>query len=112
MSSDPCSPIPWLADVSGEVVTVVDASVDPAREQDLRDGYRQMMEAPKPDGLLRTELLRGQGGAWRIQTTWRDREVLLAQRSSGRPPAALELLDRVGAQHSHAVFTIEDGFSA
>lgn len=96
--------------MSGEVVTVVEATVDPDREEDLLDGYRRMIEGPKPDGLLRTELLRGQEGQWRIQTTWRDRDALIAMRNSGSPPAALELLDRVAAEHSHGVFTVEESY--
>lgn len=98
--------------MSHKVVTVIDATVDREREQDLLDGYRRIKEAPKPDGLLHSELLRGQGGAWRIQTTWRDRDALMAVRSSRRPPAALELLDRVGAEHSHGVFTVEESYQA
>lgn len=89
------------------VVTAVDARVDPKREDDLLEGFRQLNEGQKPDGLLRSELLRGQGGAWRIQTTWRDRDALMAVRNSGKSPGALELLDRLGAEHSHAVFSIE-----
>lgn len=89
------------------VVTAIDAVVDPKREDDLLGGFQELNEAQKPDGLLRSELLRGQGGAWRIQTTWRDRDALLAVRNSGTPPAALALLDRLGAEHSHAVFSVE-----
>jgi len=95
-----------------EVVTVVDAMVDREREQDLIDGYRQMKQAPKPDGFVRSELLRGQEGRWRIQTTWRDRDALIALRKSGAAPAALELLDRVGAEHSHGVLSVEESFHA
>ncbi len=98
--------------MSSRIVTVVDATVASEREADLLDGYRRMMDAPKPDGLLRSELLRGQGGRWRIQTTWRDRDALIAVRMSGRPPAALELLDGVGAEHSHDVFSVEDSYQA
>ncbi len=91
-------------------MTVVDAAVASDREQDLLDGYRQLKEGPQPDGLLRSELLRGQDGMWRMQTTWRDRDALMAVRSSGRPPAALELFDRIGATHSHGVFAVEDSY--
>jgi len=98
--------------MSSPIVTVVDATVPAAREAELLEGYRQMSESPKPEGLLRSELLRGQEGAWRIQTTWRDRESLMALRQSGVRPAALDLLDGLGAEHSHAVFTIEQGFEA
>jgi hypothetical protein len=95
--------------VSAEIVTAIDATIDQDREQDLLDGYRQIMASPKPDGLLHSELLRGQGGLWRIQTTWRDRDALMAVRNSGRPPA-LELLDRMHAEHSHGVFTVEASY--
>jgi len=90
------------------VVTAIDAKVEEDREDDLCDGFRQISEGEQPDGLLRSELLRRQSGAWRIQTTWRDRDALMAVRNSGKPPAALELLDRLGAEHSHAVFSIEE----
>jgi hypothetical protein len=98
--------------MSQRVVTVVDAIVDPEREKELLDGFRELTQSYKPDGLLYSQLLRGQGGAWRIQTTWRDRDALLAVRTAGNPPAALELLDRLGVEHSHAVFTIEQSHEA
>jgi hypothetical protein len=93
-----------------QVVTVVDAQVDPAREDDLLDGYRRLNESEQPLGLVRSELLRGQGGYWRIQTTWQDLEALMALRSTGRPPAALELFESVGAEHTHAWFTVEQSY--
>lgn len=94
------------------VVTTIDATVQTEREQDLLAGFVEMIQALKPDGLLRTELLRGQAGAWRIQTTWRDRDALMAVRNSGMPPAALALLDRLGAEHSHGVFSVEQSYNA
>ena len=42
------------------VVTTVDTTVPPEREQELLDGFRQLNEGDKPDGLLRSELLRGE----------------------------------------------------
>jgi len=57
-------------------------------------------------------LRRGQGGPWRSQTTWRDADALMAVRNSGEPPAALQLLDALGAQHTHAVFSIEQSHTA
>jgi hypothetical protein len=71
-----------------------------------------MIAGDRPDGLIRSELLRGQDGAWRIQTTWRDLDAIRALRMSGRPPAALELLDRLGAEHTHAAFTVEEALGA
>ncbi len=98
--------------MSATVITTIDTTIQPEREQELRDGFRQLNDGPKPDGLVRSELLRGQGGAWRLQTTWRGLDALLAVRNSGEPPAALALLDRLGAEHSHAVFTVEQSHDA
>ncbi len=44
--------------------------------------------------------------AWRIQSLWRDRATLLAARAAGERPPALVLFERVGAQHTHEVFTV------
>jgi len=104
------------------VITTINTTIQPEREQDLLDGFTEMNDGPKPDGLVRSELLRGrhrgsgpgrqQPGAWRIQTTWRDRDALMAVRNSGKPPAALALLDRLGAEHSHGVFAVEQSHPA
>ena len=94
------------------IVTVVDTHIPPEREAALLDGYRRMLAEDKPDALLHTELLRGQSGAWRIQTTWRDLASLQALRQAGKPPAALALLNALGAAHTHTWFTVEAGLSA
>lgn len=92
--------------MSEKIVTVVDAVVAAERESELVEGFRKLVASGSPDGLLRTELLRGQEGRWRIQTTWRDRESVMALRAAGKPPAALALLNDVGATHTHAVFSV------
>lgn len=94
------------------VVTAVDAKVEAAQEPELIAGYRTMIEGPWPDGLLRAELLRGQNGAWRLQSTWRDMATLLALRASGARPAALVLLERLGLTHSHGAFTVQQSYAA
>jgi hypothetical protein len=93
--------------MSGQILTIVTATVDVDRESDLTAGFRKLTAGPMPDGLIRTELLRGQNGSWRIQTLWRDRAALEAVRASPEPPAALELFRDVGADHSHEVFWVE-----
>ena len=98
--------------MSTRIVTFVDVNVAADREQALLDGFSQMNEGSKPRGLLRSELLRGQNGAWRIQTVWRDMDALMAVHNSGKPPAALALLDSLGAEHSHALFTLEQSDDA
>lgn len=89
-----------------QIVTVVDAVVPVDREQDLIDGFAALA-SNTPDGVVRSQLLRGQEGRWRIQSTWRDRESLMAVRESGDRPAALQLLESIGAEHTHDVFTVE-----
>jgi quinol monooxygenase YgiN len=94
------------------VMTVASAVVAPDREAELMDGFRAISETALPDGLLRTELLRGQHGTWRVQSLWRDRAALEAVRLSGQRPAALELFERVGADHSHDFFFVEQAYLA
>ena len=94
--------------MKGAVVTAVDAVVPADREAELIEGFRLMAAGDSPEGLLRTELLRGQEGRWRIQTTWRDRAAVIALRARGEGPAAMRLLDSVGATHTHTVFTVEE----
>ena len=98
--------------MSDHILTTVTATVDPHRESELTTGFRTLTDGPVPDGLIRTELLRGQDGRWQIQTLWRDRAALEAVRVSPEPPAALELFRRVGADHSHEVFSVEHSFSS
>jgi hypothetical protein len=90
-----------------QIVTAIDAVVAVDREQELLAGFAAINAETEPDGLVRSELLRGQDGRWRIQTTWRDFDALMAVRDSGEPPAALRLLESIGAAHSHAVFVVE-----
>jgi quinol monooxygenase YgiN len=98
--------------MSGEILTSVTATIDADREAELTIGFRNLMERPMPEGLLRTELFRGKDQSWRIETLWRDRAALEAVRTSPEPPAALELFQRVGAKHSHEVFFLEDAHHA
>ena len=93
---------------SSQVMTAVTLSVPPGREAELVAGFRELVsDGPRLDGLLRSELLRTSGGQWVIQTLWRDREAILAVRQSGAAPLALVLAERIGAEHSHDVLTLE-----
>ncbi len=94
-----------------KVMTVVSAVVAPDREPELIDGYREMTKASMPEGLMRSELLRGQQSTWRIETLWRDLSTLQALRASGVRPAALELFERVGAEHSHDFYFVEEDYA-
>ena len=96
---------------STKIMTAVSAVVPEEREAEFLEGYRALNRTSKPDGLLRTELLRGSAGAFVIQTVWRDRDALMAARDPDTPPAALALLDTVGASHSHDVLTVEEEYA-
>lgn len=89
------------------IVTAVSAVVPRERETEFLDGYRAINASKEPDGLLRSQLLRGSEGDYVIQTVWRDRDALMAARDPNTPPAGLALLDRVDATHSHEVLAIE-----
>ena len=88
-------------------LTAVSLEVPAGREADLVAGYRELIAGARPEGLLRSELLRGREGRWVIQTLWRDRDAVLAARASGTPPLAVLLADRVGTEHTHDVLTVE-----
>ena len=89
------------------IMGVVTARVAPAREEEFLSGIREILAAEKPEGFLRYEVLRGRDGLWLIHSLWRDREAMSVLRAEGKTPAALLLLDRVGATHSHDLFTVE-----
>jgi hypothetical protein len=89
------------------LMTAVSATVDVAREEELVSGFRELISGGLPEMILRSELLRGRDGTWRIQTLWRDYDALMGARGSGERPAALELFERLGADHAHEVFTVE-----
>lgn len=98
--------------MAGEVLTEVSAFVEPGREQELVAGFERLVRGQVPDGLLRTELLRGSGNSWRIETLWRDGAALEAMRSSGQPPAAPQLFASVGAEPILAIFDLAIAYAA
>ena len=98
--------------MSGQILTEVSATVDASRETELVEGFREITSGRTPDGLIRTELLRGQHGRWRIQTLWRDRATLDAMRARPEPPAAPRLFSNVGAEPSLQVYEVEDRYLA
>ncbi|WP_149181026.1 hypothetical protein [Streptomyces sp. TRM49041] len=98
--------------MAGQVLTEVSAVVSPERESDLVAAYRELVAGPLPDGLMRTELLSGQDGRWRIQTLWRDRAALDAMRTAPDGPAAPRLFRQVGAEPGLALFDVKAGFIA
>lgn len=94
-----------------QILTEVSATVDADREAELVTRFREMTAGSTPDGLVRTELLHGQNGQWRIQTLWRDRASLDTMRAGPEPPAAPRLFSQVGAEPSLQVYEVEYGYS-
>ncbi|KJK59991.1 antibiotic biosynthesis monooxygenase [Saccharothrix sp. ST-888] len=92
--------------MSGRVLSEVSAVVAAERETELVDSYRELVAGPLPDGLIRTELLRGPGGRWRVQSLWRDRIALEAVRSNPRLAAAPRLFAMIGAEPELTVFQV------
>src|ERR671913_2412258 len=88
------------------MLTVVSATVDAGRESELLAGFHSLVDAPVPDGLLRTQLLRGDGGHWQIQSLWMDRDALDRMRAGSEPPAAPTLFRSVGADPSLQIFEV------
>jgi hypothetical protein len=82
----------------GEIMTEVSAIVPGERVGDVPAAFAELARRPLPDGLLRTELLAGRDGEWKIQSLWRDQAALDAMRGGAEPPAAPALFRQLGAE--------------
>ena len=89
-----------------EVLSEVSGTVAPEREETLLAGYREVVGRPLPAGLIRTELLRGSDGRWRIQSLWRDQAALDTVRANPRLRLAPQLFREAGAEPELAVFEV------
>jgi heme-degrading monooxygenase HmoA len=94
------------------VLTAVSATVTEDRHEVLIRGFHELLNAGFPDGLLRTELLRGPHDRWRIQTLWRDRAALDAMRAGSEPPAAPTLFRSIGSEPSLEIWDVVAGSTA
>ena len=95
--------------MAGQILTVVSATVEPAREADLAAAYRAVLRDEElPDGLLASALMRGEEGRWQIATLWRDRQALDTARSRPQTPAAPRVFQQVGAQPTLTVFEVAE----
>ncbi|MCU7821814.1 antibiotic biosynthesis monooxygenase [Kitasatospora sp. DSM 101779] len=81
-----------------QVLSEVGAVVAPEREAELVALYRELVSGPLPEGLVRTELLRGPAGHWRVQSLWRDMAALEAVRNAPERPAAPRIFRLVGTE--------------
>ena len=90
-----------------EILTEVSVLVARDRVPDLVDRFQRLLQRPLPDGLMRTELLRGDDDTWRVQSLWRDQNALDAMRAGPEPPAAPQLFRDVGAEPTLRILTVE-----
>jgi hypothetical protein len=50
------------------VMTEVSATVPADGDSEVGAAFAELLQQPLPDGLIRTELLAGRDGEWKIQT--------------------------------------------
>jgi hypothetical protein len=84
--------------MADEILTEVSAVVADERASEVPVAFEELLRGEVPDGLLRTELLAGPDGEWRIHTLWRDQAAFDAMRARPEPPAAPTLFRRLGAE--------------
>jgi heme-degrading monooxygenase HmoA len=102
-----------VSGVSERVLSEVSATVRPDREGEFLAGFAELVSLPRPDGLLRTELLRGPDGEWRVQTLWRDLEALAATRVTPEPPrTAPQVFHSVGAEPMLEILEVESAYDS
>ena len=89
-----------------QVLTEVSAVVAADRVTELTDAFAELTRRALPEGLLRTELLHGSDGEWRIQSLWRDQAALDAMRALPEPPAAPRLFRQVGAEPVLRIYVV------
>lgn len=102
-----------VSGVSERVLSEVSATVSADREGEFLAGFEELVSLPRPDGLLRTELLRGPDGEWRVQTLWRDLEALAATRVTPEPPCtAPQVFHSVGAKPMLEILEVESAYDS
>ena len=93
-------------------VTIVEGSVEAARESDLLSAWEDKTAGALPTGFIESSLLRGEGGTWRVVTVWESKEAVMAMSASGEPPAAPVMFEQAGSKPSLSMWTVEGRVSA
>ena len=88
------------------VLTEVVARMSEDRDSEVTTAFDALLTGPFPDGLLRTDLIRGPEDQWRIQTMWRDKAALDAMRSSGETPAAMRFFIDLGVVPALNIYAV------
>ncbi|MER8182135.1 antibiotic biosynthesis monooxygenase [Kitasatospora sp. NPDC094015] len=92
--------------MSERVLSEVSGRIAADREGGFVASYRALVTGELPEGLLRTELLRGPDRHWRVQSLWRDMAALEAVRADPRMAAAPRLFREAGTEPDLAVFLL------
>ncbi|MFJ1702766.1 antibiotic biosynthesis monooxygenase [Kitasatospora sp. NPDC088346] len=92
--------------MSEQVLSEVSGRIAEDREAGFVTAYRALVAGELPDGLLRTELLRGPDRHWRVQSLWRDLAALEAVRADPKMAAAPRLFREAGSEPDLAVFAL------
>ena len=92
------------------MVTVLEASVEPDREADLLAAYRATADMPFPAAVMHSYLVRArdQRSTFRIMTTFRSMEDLVAMRASGETPRGVVIFNAAGADPVLSVYEVVD----
>ncbi|MEU9131983.1 antibiotic biosynthesis monooxygenase [Kitasatospora sp. NPDC048540] len=92
--------------MSEQVLSEVSGRIAEDREAGFVASYRTLITAELPDGLLRTELLRGPDRHWRVQSLWRDLAALEAVRADPKMAAAPRLFREAGTEPDLTVYVL------
>lgn len=94
--------------MSGIVVTMVEATVDPDRVPDLLEAFPARSAEDLPDHLLGTMLVKETtSDRWRIATLWRSMEDLEEYRRSVDTPAAVAAFRAAGADPTVSIWAAD-----
>jgi len=92
--------------MSDEIMTEVSAVVSDELASEVLAAFEELLQRPLPDGLVRTELLAGPDGEWRIHSLWRDQAALDAMRAGSEAPAAPTLFRQLGAEPHLRIYKV------
>jgi heme-degrading monooxygenase HmoA len=94
------------------VLTILEAHVPPGQEGALQAAYEAALARPRPQGLVRSELLRDTRDTtrWRIQTLWESGAALEAMRTGGTPAGVL-MFRAASAEPELSIFDVVDALA-
>jgi len=94
------------------VLTILEATVQPARAGDLQAAFRDAA-SEVPPGFIRSHLIVASAdpGRWRIETLWTSRDALAAMRQAGTPAGVL-MFRAAGSEPTLTVYDVVETIEA